>query len=122
MPTIPVSYPNKKPAVQIKYPKRYARKAPSLVPVNPMLYDVAHTDHEDTEEGDNGNLEEILRRISRLLVSNYARVDYHIHIPARMQHATYSVGYAIARLPQDRSPKVQVPSAKCQQAKRTPHK
>jgi hypothetical protein len=29
-----VSYPNKKPAVQIKKPKKYARIAPSLVPFN----------------------------------------------------------------------------------------
>ncbi len=29
---MPVSYPNKKPAVQTKKPKKYARKAPSLVP------------------------------------------------------------------------------------------
>jgi hypothetical protein len=32
--------PNRKPAVQTKYPKKYARKAPSLVPGNPMMCDV----------------------------------------------------------------------------------
>jgi hypothetical protein len=33
-----VSYPNKKPAVQTKKPKKYARKAPSLVPLRrPMM-------------------------------------------------------------------------------------
>jgi hypothetical protein len=30
---MPVSYPNKKPAVQTKKPKKYARRAPSLVPL-----------------------------------------------------------------------------------------
>lgn len=42
----------------MKYPKKYARKAPSLVPVNPMMYDVVHTDHKDPEEGGKRNLEE----------------------------------------------------------------
>ena len=32
LPTMPVSYPKRKPEVQMKKPKKYALKAPSLVP------------------------------------------------------------------------------------------
>lgn len=99
LPTIPVSYPNKKPAVQMKYPKKYARKAPSLVPGKPMLCDVVHTDYVDDERRNEnlGREKKLEAHLHAFKSISSPMLNYPIRITAEIQHATCSVGYAIAR-------------------------
>lgn len=90
--------------MQMKYPNKYARKAPSRVPGKPMLCDVVHTDNVD-DERQNENLfrKKLEAHLHALKSISSPMLNYPIRIPAEIQHATYSVGYAIARHITERS-------------------